>query len=426
MRTDTNPATLTEDGTTAAGISRENLAPSAHTEDSVDLLELSILLVRRKWFIVRTGLIFAVLTAIITLVMKPTFTATAYIMTPRQSKSPLEQLGALSALASGSVSGGAASALGLKNPDDLYIGLLKSETVADALIQRFHLMHIYKSKKLSSARKELKNNTKIVSQKSSLISIAVEDHDPARAAAMANAYVEELHDLMGHLAVTEAGQRRIFFEQQLEQEKDKLADAEVALVQTEQKTGIIQPTGQAQVAITSIAQLRAQIAASRVQLKALETSATTQNPEVIRLQSQIAGLEIQLAGFEKENSDTPETQDSIEIPTSKVPAASLEYVRRMRDVRYHETLFDLLARQYEIAKVDEAKAGEIVQVVDPALVPDRKSWPPRTLLVLLAGVVGVLFSSLWVMLQATYQQWMDDPEQGTKLRELRTALRLRR
>ncbi|HEX4021793.1 MAG TPA: GNVR domain-containing protein [Acidobacteriaceae bacterium] len=424
MRTDTNPETLTEVGVSTAGISIENPPRATDTEDTVDMLELGILLARRKWFIMRTGLILAVLTAIITLIMKPTFTAKTYIMTPRQSKSPLEQLGALSALAG--VGGSAASELGLKNPDDLYIGMLHSETVADALIQRFHLMQVYHSKKLSLARTTLKNNTKIVSEKSSLISIAVEDHDPKRAAAMANAYVEQLHDLMGHLAITEAAQRRVFFEQQLEQEKDRLADAEVALVQTEQKTGIIQPTGQAQVVISSIAQLRAQIAANRVQLKALETSATPQNPEVIRLQSQIAALEAQLAGFENGNSDTPATQDSVEIPTAKVPAASLEYIRKMRDVRYHETLFDLLARQYEIAKVDEAKAGEIVQVVDPALVPDRKSWPPRTLLVLLAGILGVLFAAFWVILEAGYRQRMADPEQAAKLHEFRTALRLRR
>ncbi|HUZ05064.1 MAG TPA: Wzz/FepE/Etk N-terminal domain-containing protein, partial [Acidobacteriaceae bacterium] len=206
----------------------------ANAEDTVHLLELGILLARRKRFIVLCGFVLAVITAIATLIMKPTFTAETCILPPQKSKSPLEQLGGLSALAGG----GAASALGLKNPDDLYVGLLQSETIATDLIQRFHLMQVYKAKRLSSARKILRSNTKIVSEKSSLISIAVEDHDPKRAAAIANAYVEDLHDLMGHLAITEAGQRRIFFEQQLEQEKNKLADAEVALVQTEQKTGI--------------------------------------------------------------------------------------------------------------------------------------------------------------------------------------------
>ncbi len=392
-------------------------------EDTVDLLELSVLLARRKRFIVLTGLTLAIITAIATLIMKPTFTAKVDILPPKKSSSPLAQLGALSALAGGG--GGAASALGLKNPDDLYIGLLQSETIADGLIQRFHLQQLYKNKNLSDARKNLKNNTKITSEKSGMISISVEDHDPKRAADMANAYVEELHSLMGHLAISEAGQRRLFFEQQLEQEKNKLADAEVALEETERKTGIIQPAGQTQATIMSIAQLRAQIAASQVQLQGLEASATEQNPEVILLQTQITGLESQLASLEKGNPRGTGMQDDIELPTSKVPAASLEYIRKMRDVRYHETLFELLARQYEIAKVDEAKAGGVVQVVDPALVPDRKSWPPRTLLTILAAILGALFASFWVILQDAYRNWETNPEQASKLRELRAALRLR-
>lgn len=404
----------------ARAISAVQFDPAA--EDTIDLLELSVLLARRKRFLALSGLILAVVTAIATLIMKPTFTAKVDILPPKKSSSPLAQLGALSALAGG---GGAASALGLKNPDDLYIGLLQSETIADGLIQRFHLQQLYKKKKLSDTRKELKSNTRITSKKSGMISIAVEDHDPKRAADMANAYVEELHSLMGHLAISEAGQRRLFFEQQLEQEKNKLADAEVALEETERKTGIIQPTGQAQATIMSIAQLRAQIAASQVQLQGLEASATEQNPEVILLQTQIAGLESQLASLEKGNPRGTGMQDDVELPTSKVPAASLEYIRKMRDVRYHETLFELLARQYEIAKVDEAKAGEVVQVVDPALVPDRKSWPPRALLTILATILGVLFASFWVIIQAAYRNWETNPEQAFKLRELRAALRLR-
>lgn len=391
-------------------------------EDSIDLLNLAVLLARRKRFILLTGFILAVVTAIITLILQPTFTAKVDIMPPKQSSSPLSQLGALSALAGG---GGAASALGLKNPDDMYIGLLKSETIADDLIQRFHLMSVYKAKKLGAARKALQSNTKILSEKSGFISIAVQDNSPVRAADIANAYVDELHQMMGHLAVSEAGQRRIFFEEQLESEKNKLADAEVALEQTERKLGIIEPSGQAMATIESVTQLRAQIAATQVQLQGLETSATPDNPEVILLKTQITGLQAQLADLEKGNPHSGKDQDNIEIPTSQVPAASLEYIRKMRDVKYHETLFELLARQYEIAKVDEAKAGEIVQVVDPALVPEMKSWPPRTLLTLLAGFLGVLFASFWVIIEAAYHQQASDPEQAAKINELRDALRIR-
>ncbi len=390
-------------------------------ENSIDLLALGVLLARRKRFILLSGIILATITAIVTLVMPPTYIAQVDIMPPKKSSSPLSQLGALSALA-----GGGASALGLKNPDDLYIGMLQSQTIADELIQRFHLESIYKANKLAYARKDLAGNTKIISTKSGFISISVQDHNPVRAAAIANAYVDALHHMMSHLAVTEAGQRRIFFEQQLEQEKNKLADAEVAMAETERKVGIIAPAGQAMAAIESITQLQAQIAGAQVQLQGLEASATPENPEVILLKTQIAGLQSQLAAMEKGSPHGTGAQGNFEIPTSKVPEASLEYIRRKRAVSYHETLFELLARQYEIAKVDEAKAGEIIQVVDPALVPELKSWPPRTLLTLLAGFLGVLFASFWVILQSAYLQWTTDPETAPKIQELRAALRFRR
>ena len=378
------------DGTYPGGISSK---PGGSPDDSVDLLGLALLLAARKRFILLFSFVVAVLTAIVVLIVPVSFTATTTIMPPRQQESSaMAMLGQLSGLAS-LAGGGASSALGLKNPDDLYIGLLQSEHVMDGIVQRFDLMKIYNKKLLTDARKVLKSNTKIQSEKSSLISISVQDHDARRAAAMANAYVDQLHDLMSHLAVTSAAQRRIFFEQQVNQEKEKLADAEVALEKTELKTGIIQPQGQAQAVIATIMQVRAQISASEVELGALRTSSTDQNPEVIRLQSQIAGLRAQLADFEKGHPQSASMAGNVLTPTSEVPAASLEYLRGMRDVRYQETLFEFMTRQYEMAKVDEAKQSQIIQVVDPALVPERRSWPPRTLLTLLAFFLAAMAAS---------------------------------
>lgn len=334
----------------------------------------------------------------------------------------LGQLGGLASLAGG---GGAASALGLKNPDDLYIGLLESQRVIDGIIHRFDLIKVYKVKRLSDARKALQSRTKILADKSSLISISVEDHDAKQAAAIANAYVDQLHDLMSHLAVTSAAQRRTFFEQQVMEEKGKLGDAEVALEKTEMKTGIIQPQGQAQAVIATIMQLRAQVSAHEVELESLRTSATDQNPEVITLQSQIAALRSQLADFEKGHPQSASVDGNVLTPTSEVPAASLEYLRRMRDVRYQETLFEFMTRQYEMARVDEAKQGQMIQVVDPALVPERRSWPPRTLLTLLAFILAAIVASSWVILQSACAQKMEDPEDARKIHQLRELLRLR-
>lgn len=406
-----------------AGVSPEYFHTREAPEEPVELLDFALVLANRKWFILLFTFLAAVVTAIVSLMLPAVFTASTTMLPPQQTSSSsalLGQLGGLASLAGGA--GGAASMLGLKNPDDLYIGLLESETITDGLVQRFHLMKVYHAKKLGDARGALKGSTKIVAEKSSLIRVSVSDRDPQRAAALANGYVVELHSLMSHLAVTDAAQRRLFFEQQLEKEKDKLADAEVALETTERKTGMIQPQGQAGAVIMTIAQLRAQISADEVELAALRTSATDENSNVVTLQSQIQGLRAQLADFEKGH---PGAAASVLTPTSQLPAASLEYIRRLRDVKYYETLFQLLARQYEMAKVDEAKQGQMIQVVDPALVPERRSWPQRSLLTLGALILGFCISSLWVILQASYRDKMEDPETAAKIMRLREALRLR-
>ncbi len=398
-------------------------------EGSVNLLDLALVLAAHKRFILLCGFLAAVVTAIVVLIIPIMFTATTTMLPPQRENSAsalLGQLGGLASLAGGG-GGGLSGALGLKNPADLYIGLLQSETVADGIIDRFHLMRVYKAKRVSDVRAALKSATKIVAEKSSLISISVKDHDPQRAAAIANAYIEELHGLMSHLSVTEAAQRRVFFHQQLEVEKNGLADAEVALEKTEQTTGIIQPQGQAQAVIATIMSLRAQISANEVELVALRTSATDQNSQVITLQSQIAGLRAQLADFEKGHPGAAAVAGNVLTPTSQVPAASLEYIRKMRDVRYHETLYEFMARQYEMARVDEAKQSQMIQVVDPALVPDRRSWPPRTLLTMIAFILGALLASFWVIVRSTYRQrLMLDPALNLKLGQLRQMLRFRR
>ncbi len=411
-----------------AGSETTSVNISSDSDDSMNLLDLALVLAARKRFILLVSFVVAVLTAIVVVLIPVTYTATTTMFPPQREESSamalLSQVGGLASLAGGG--GGAASMLGLKNPDDLYIGLLQSDSVMDGIIRHFDLMHLYKKKRLIDTRKQLKSNTKILAEKSSLIGISVEDHDAKRAADMANAYVAGLHDLMSHLAVTSAAQRRMFFAQQVEQVKGKLSDAEDALENTEKKTGIIQPRGQAEAVIATIMQLRAQISASQVELGALRTSATDQNPQVITLQSQIAGLRAQLADYEKGHPGADSLAGNVLTPTSQVPAASLEYLRRVRDVRYQETLFEFMTKQYEMARVDEARQSQMIQVVDKAIVPDKRSWPPRALLTLLAFILGAMISSFWVILQSTYRQAMQNPETAPKMSQLREMLRIRR
>jgi capsule polysaccharide export protein KpsE/RkpR len=256
-----------------------------------------------------------------------------------------------------------------------------------------------------------------------MISISVVDHDPKRAAAMANGFVDELYKINNRLAFGSAAQKRLFYEQQLAQEKEHLADAEVALTKTEESTGVIAPSGQTEVVIQQIARLQAEITEHEVQLDALRTSSTDQNPDVIRLTTQLSGLREQLRDLESgTNKHSP---GDISITTANVPKAGLEYVRKERDVKYHQFLFDLLARQYEAARIDEAKSSPVIQVVDYANVPDKKSAPTRTTWAVVGGLLGFLLSTTYVLGSYIIHRLSEDEEQNRRLALLRQELKLR-
>jgi uncharacterized protein involved in exopolysaccharide biosynthesis len=301
----------------------------------------------------------------------------------------------------------------------MYVGILESRTIADALIQKFHLQVVYKTKKLMNTQVALKDHTTIEAAKDGLIHIDIKDHDPNRASALANAYVDELYRMNSTLAIGEAAQRRVFFDQQLNEEKMALEKAEIDLRNTEQKTGVIQLSSQAATVIRSIAETRAAIDSSEVELQAMNTFATEQNPDAIRLQQKIAALRNQLSNLE--NSQAKLTPGNIELPAGRVPQASLEYVDKFRELQYHETLFELLAKQFEAARLDEAKSAPIIQVIDHAMPPDKKSGPPRTLLTLAFAFAGFCFACFWVFLQNGLHHMEQIPERAEKLHRLRAA-----
>ena len=221
-----------------------------------------------------------------------------------------------------------------------------------------------------------------------MISITVKDEDPHRAAQIANAYVDELHDINSRLIIGEASVRRNFFSQQLALEKDRLTDAEIALQQTEETTGAISPTGQTGVVISQVASLQAQIIGREVQLDALRTSSTDQNPDVIRLNNEIAGLREQVRALESVQKGRK--PGDISLTSRSLPEDQVAFLRKQRDVQYHTLIFDLIARQFEAARLDEAKASPLIQVLDPAEPPERKSGPFRALW-MLVGLSWVSF-----------------------------------
>jgi uncharacterized protein involved in exopolysaccharide biosynthesis len=313
------------------------------------------------------------------------YTATAIIMPPQQQQSIstalLGQIGAIASL------GG--KDLGLKNPSDLYVGIARSRTVADEIIGRFGLKALYGERTMAATRKQLEKYTQIESARDTLIKISVSDREPKRAADLANAYVEELYKQNSRLAVTESAQRRLFFENQLAGEKNALAAAEVSLKQTQQRTGVLQVNTQAEVGIRAIAALRAEIATREVALERLRLAATSNNSEVISLEVELSGMRAQLHKLEQ----TPNRRGDPLIPPSRLPEVGIEYMRGLRELTYHETLFELLAKQYVAAKIDEAKDAPVIQIIDHALPPDQKSWPPRAILSLAGMLTAFLVGS---------------------------------
>ena len=322
------------------------------------LLDLLLTLAERKWLILSMAFAGGLAMGIIAFLLPPMYTATASIMPPQQQQSTasalLGQLGPLAAAAG--------SSLGVKTPADLYIGILGSRTIADDLIRTFDLRRLYHGWTLFETRRVLAKRSSFSTGKDPLIKISVEDSNPKRAAALANAYLDELSKQNDRLALTESAQRRLFFERELEAQKKSLADAEVALRKTQERTGVLQVNSQVESIIRSMAQLRAEIASREVALSSLKSAATPENPEVVRQETEVAAMRDQLRKLEASN-DASRPGDPL-IPTSRVPTVGLEYVRALRDLQYNETLFELLSKQYEAARIDEAKEAPVIQVVD--------------------------------------------------------------
>jgi tyrosine-protein kinase Etk/Wzc len=388
------------------------------TGSEVDTLDVLLVLSSRKRMIVSVTIAAAVLAAIVSLLLPKTYTATTTILPPEQSQSAVSalfgQIGLLSGLSSSDFTG--------KDSSDLFVAMLKSRTIQDALVNRFDLRREYWVKDYQDARKKLNSRSDIVSNPdSSLISISVSDHDPRRAAAMANAYVEQLRSLNQNLAVSEASQRRLFYEQKLDAERESLSEAELALKQAEERTGLLQPDAQGRAIIDAVAHARAQVGIKEVQVEAMRSYATPNNPDLQRAERELAGLRAQLASLERSSGQLG--NGNLEIPTRRLPAVELDYIRRARDMKYHEALYEFLTKQLEAARIDEAKEAIVVQVVDKAVVPEKKSGPHRLLITLITALLVFCGCCLWVLMAEALARKQQDPNQRARLALLRHSLK---
>lgn len=406
---------------TNAFIEMEKTVTSNAGGREVHLLDVLTILLKRRRFILYVTASAAAVGVLAALLLPIRYTAETIILPPSDSSSAggalLSQLGASSA----ALASFAGAGLGMKSSGEMYVSLLHTVPVEDALVHRFGLMDRYHRKKMSEARRAFESRSSVVyGTKDGLIRISVSDWDAKFAADLANGYVEELRQLTAHLAVTEASQRRQFFEQQMLESNEKLAMAEEAMKHTEQTTGVMQIDSQAKALIESAATVRGQIGEKEVELQALRSYATENNPKVVVAQQELAALRAQLARLGGAGSES-----DIVVTKGRIPEAQMEYVRRLRDLRYAEAVESILAKQFEAAKLDEAREGAVIQVAAPAIPPDKRSFPKRTLLTALATILGFIAACAGCFVAEGLERMRRNPAEQARLAALRAVLQSR-
>ena len=373
-------------------------------DDEISLLDLLQVVVDNLRLLVLGPLAACLLALGISFAITPTFTATTKFMPPQQQAS-----GAASLLQSlGALGGLAGAAGGIKNPTDQYVAFVKSRSVQDALIDRFGLIERYEQKLRQDTRKELDGNVRASSGKDGLITIEADDKDPAFAAQLANANIEELGKLLNRLAVTEAQQRRMFFEKQLTKAKDSLVKAEQALKASGVNSSALKASPQA--AVEGLAKLKAAITAQEIKLASMRGYLAESAPDFKQAQTELAAMRNQMARAETEE---PAAGSGI--------SGSSDYIAKYRDFKYNETLFELFAKQYEIARVDESREGAVIQIVDVALPPERKSKPKNAIIAAGTTLAAGFALLLFVFIRHALRSAAQDPNSAEKLVMLRRA-----
>jgi uncharacterized protein involved in exopolysaccharide biosynthesis len=314
-----------------------------------------------------------------TFLMAPQYEARVALLPPQQ-----QQQGLATALASLSGLGALAGGVGnLRTPADQFVGLMQTVSVADRLIEGFDLGKVYDEELKVDIRKELARRSRFsVGKRDGLIEVFVRDADPRRAASLANRYVEELRLISSRLAVTEAQQRRQFFEEQLVQARRELTDAEQALTSSGVDAGTLRAEPRA--VVESYARVRTEIGTAEVRLRALTEALTPTSAEVLQQRARLEALRLQLAALER----APKAHNDG------------DYVKRLREYKYRETLFEVYARQFELARADEAKEGALIQVVDPATPPEKKVWPQRGIFTAFMAAAALLLTSVIIVARA--------------------------
>jgi tyrosine-protein kinase Etk/Wzc len=381
----------------------------------INIVELMIVLAKHKKLVIGLPVVVALLSLLISLVLPNTYVASTKLLPPQQAQSSaaalLSQLGGVASVAAG--------AAGIKNPNDVYIGMLKSRTLADRLIAEYDLKKVYDTDLQEIARNKLAMSSVIVSGKDGLITIEVEDRDRKLVAKLANSYVDQLIALSKTLAVTEASQRRVFYESQLETAKDNLAKAEMSLKGSLDTGGVISVDSESRAIVETVGRLRAQVSAKEIQLNSMRAFVTESNPNYKRTEEELASLRNELSKLENGR----ESREA--AGAGNLKPGGFANIKLLRDVKYYQMLYELLAKQYEAARLDEAKNPSIVQVLDSAVEPERKSKPHRAIIVVLSTLVAFFFSVLWAFVSEARAKVLASAQGAAKWQELKSHLRFK-
>jgi tyrosine-protein kinase Etk/Wzc len=375
-------------------------------DDEISLLDLLQTIVDNLRLLVLGPLAVGITALGISYLIPPTYTAKTQFLPPHQ-----QQSAAVSMLASlGSLSGLAGAVGGIKNPSDQFIAYMKSVTVQDSLIDRFNLLDRYEAKTKTGARLALTGSVRISSGKDGLMSVEVDDKDPQFAAYLANAHVEELAKLLSKLATTEAQQRRFFFEKQLTLAKDKLIQSEIALKATGVSGSVLKSNPAS--AVAAVAGLQAEVSAQEVKLGAMRGYLAETAPDFKQALTELSNLKAQLT---KQEKDTPSTRDKA--------TTGGDYISKYREFKYHETLFELFSKQFELAKVDEAREGAVIQILDAAQPPERKSKPKKALIAIIATLGAGFAFLLFVFIRQALRKSSQISGFANKLASIQASFR---
>jgi tyrosine-protein kinase Etk/Wzc len=370
--------------------------PSSINQDAdVSLLDYLLVLSKHSRLILYVSAAAGLLTLLILLLVPNKYTATARFLPPQTNQTLsgqlLDELGgtAIPGVRRGGAGEMLGGLLGLKQPANIYVGIMAGDYIADRIIERFKLITVYKKKYKVEVRQQLRQRVKPgIGEKDGLLFIVATDESPQRAADLANAYVEELDQQLKKLALQEAVERLAFLEKEFSLVGQNLVKAEEALRSFSEKNSVVQIDAQAKGIIEYIANLRATIDAREVELQVLRQRATPSNFDVIRLETELKGLKEKLRDAESQESVNPGKSDLM-MATGKVPVVGLAYARLYREAKYQEGLYRLYVKLAEIARLDQVRNFSLIQIIDRATPPEKKSSPRRLTVTLM--VTGVIF-----------------------------------